>query len=219
MHKTIEPAILYFGTPVAILSTRNEDGTANLAPMSSVWWLGQSCMLGLGAASQTSENLIRTREVVINLPSAEQVAHVDRLALTTGRNPVPEYKQKIGYVYEPQKFDCAGLTPVWAHTVTPPRIAECPVQLEGVVYDYKQFGKGVNANAFEVHITRVHVDEALLVEGAPNRIDPGKWNPLIMSFREFFGLTSEKLRESRLASFPESVFARPKPQAAEAAAR
>ena len=219
MHKTIEPAILYFGTPVAILSTRNEDGTANLAPMSSVWWLGQSCMLGLGAASQTSENLIRTREVVINLPSADQVAHVDRLALTTGRNPVPEYKEKIGYRYEPAKFDCGGLSATPSVTVSAPRVAECPVQLEGIVHDWKKFGSGVNANAFEVHITRVHVEESLLVAGAPNRIDPNKWNPLIMSFREFFGLWPEKLRESRLASFPESVFARPKPQPAEAAAR
>jgi flavin reductase (DIM6/NTAB) family NADH-FMN oxidoreductase RutF len=218
MHKTIEPAILYFGTPVAILSTRNEDGTANLAPMSSVWWLGQSCMLGLGAASQTSANLIRTREVVVNLPSAAQVAHVDRLALTTGRNPVPDYKQKMGYLYEPDKFGCGELTPMWSDTVLPPRIQECPVQLEGIVHDYKPFGKNVTANAFEVHITRVHIDEDLLVEGALNRIDPHKWNPLIMSFREFFGLTG-KLHQSRLAAFPESMFARPKPQPGEAAAR
>jgi flavin reductase (DIM6/NTAB) family NADH-FMN oxidoreductase RutF len=39
-HVTIEPAILYFGTPVVLISTQNEDGTANLAPMSSAWWLG-----------------------------------------------------------------------------------------------------------------------------------------------------------------------------------
>ena len=48
MHKTIEPTILYFGTPVALVSTMNADGTPNLAPMSSAWWLGWSCMLGLG---------------------------------------------------------------------------------------------------------------------------------------------------------------------------
>src|SRR5437016_7801839 len=46
MHKTIEPTILYFGTPVALISTLNQDGTPNLAPMSSAWWLGWSCMLG-----------------------------------------------------------------------------------------------------------------------------------------------------------------------------
>ena len=38
MHQTIEPAILYFGTPVVLISTLNEDGSPNLAPMSSAWW-------------------------------------------------------------------------------------------------------------------------------------------------------------------------------------
>ncbi|MCH5861867.1 hypothetical protein MMA63_24055, partial [Salmonella enterica] len=50
---TSEPAILYFGTPVALLSTLNDDGSANLAPMSSVFWLGWRAVLGLAAASQT----------------------------------------------------------------------------------------------------------------------------------------------------------------------
>ena len=40
MHRTIEPTILYFRTPVALISTLNEDGTPNIAPMSSAWWLG-----------------------------------------------------------------------------------------------------------------------------------------------------------------------------------
>ena len=62
MHTAIEPAILYFGTPVVVIGTHNEDGSANLAPMSSVFWLGWRCMLGLGAASKTAHNLRRTRE-------------------------------------------------------------------------------------------------------------------------------------------------------------
>ncbi|MGP9689861.1 hypothetical protein ACT3TH_11950 [Psychrobacter sp. AOP22-C1-C5] len=37
MHKTIAPKVLYFGTPVALIGTLNEDGTANLAPISSIW--------------------------------------------------------------------------------------------------------------------------------------------------------------------------------------
>ena len=40
MHVMSEPNILYFGTPVVVLSTVNEDGSYNLAPMSSVFWLG-----------------------------------------------------------------------------------------------------------------------------------------------------------------------------------
>ena len=40
MHIDSEPSILYFGTPVLLISTLNEDGTVNAAPMSSAWWLG-----------------------------------------------------------------------------------------------------------------------------------------------------------------------------------
>jgi flavin reductase (DIM6/NTAB) family NADH-FMN oxidoreductase RutF len=199
MHRTIEPTILYFGTPVALISTLNEDGTPNIAPMSSAWWLGWSCMLGLGAMGKTSDNLIRTRECVINLPSEELVAHVDRLALTTGKNPVPEKKVSWGYRYEPDKFGLSGLTPMPSLDVPPPRIAECPVQMEGIVHEMRPFGKNVSANAFEVHIVRLHVDESLLVgdESRPH-IDPEKWRPLIMSFCRFFGVGDE-VHPSRLA--------------------
>lgn len=199
MHRTIEPTILYFGTPVALISTLNEDGTPNIAPMSSAWWLGWSCMLGLGSMGKTSDNLIRTRECVINLPSAEQVTHVDRLALTTGKNPVPEKKIGWGYRHEPDKFGVAGLTPSASLAVQPPRIAECPVQMEGIVHHWRPFGKNVSANAFEVHIVKLHVEESLLVEnGGRPHIDPEKWHPLIMSFCRFFGVGGE-VHPSRLA--------------------
>ena len=201
MHSTVEPTILYFGTPVALISTLNEDGSANLAPMSSAWWLGWTCMLGLGSMGKTSDNLIRTRECVINLPSIHEVSAVDRLALTTGKNPVPERKRAWGYRHEAEKFRQAGLTPVVSESVAPPRVLECPVQMEGVVHDHRPFGKNVNAIAFEIHITRLHVEESLLVEGTANErphIDPERWQPLLMSFCRFFGLGGE-VHPSRLA--------------------
>ena len=213
MHKTIEPTILYFGTPVAIISSLNEDGSPNIAPMSSAWWLGWSCMLGLGQMGQTSDNLIRTRECVINLPSVDLVEHVDRLAMTTGKDPVPEKKVGWGYRHERDKFGISGFTPVDSVAVAPPRVRECPVQMEGIVHDVRPFGKNVSANVFEVHIVKLHVDESLLVAGSdPARphIDPERWSPLIMSFCRFFGLSGE-VHPSRLAasSFMKAVAAPP----------
>ena len=199
MHKTIDPTILYFGTPVALISTLNPDGSPNLAPMSSAWWLGWSCMLGLGQMGQTSDNLIRTRECVINLPSEDLVTLVDRLALTTAKNPVPERKRQWGYRYEPNKFGMAGFTSVESESVAPPRVRECPVHMEGIVHDFRSFGKNVNANVFEVHIVKLHVDEKLLLDDGPRpHIDPARWRPLIMSFCRFFGLGGE-VHPSRLA--------------------
>jgi flavin reductase (DIM6/NTAB) family NADH-FMN oxidoreductase RutF len=76
----IEPAILYFGTPVVLIGSNNEDGSHNLAPMSSAWWVGWRCMLGLARNSKTTANMIRSGECVLNLPSADFVGAVDRLA-------------------------------------------------------------------------------------------------------------------------------------------
>ena len=104
MHRLSDPAILYFGTPVVLVSTLNEDGSANLAPMSSAWWLGKSCMLGFGARSKTPDNLRRTGECVLNLPSVHQVGAVDQLARLTGSEPVPPHKLAMGYQHERDKF-------------------------------------------------------------------------------------------------------------------
>jgi hypothetical protein len=71
--------------------------------------------------------------------------------------------------------------------------------MEGVVHDYGPFGKNVSANFFEVHITKLHVDENLLIgDGARPHIDPVRWRPLIMSFCRFFGVGDE-VHPSRLA--------------------
>lgn len=213
MHKTIEPGILYLGTPVVLISTVNEDGTYNLAPMSSAFWLGWRCVLGLGARSKTPQNMRRTGECVLNLPSVDIVDAVNRLALTTGSNPVPEGKIRRGYRHEAEKFAVSGLTATASETVAAPRVAECPVQLEARVEavhgiaddDPNQRG---NLQCFEVRVQRVHVDERILTAGERDRIDPDKWRPLIMNFQQFYGL-GPQLHESTLGTIPESAYRGP----------
>jgi flavin reductase (DIM6/NTAB) family NADH-FMN oxidoreductase RutF len=208
-----EPSILYFGTPVALISSVNPDGGANLAPMSSVFWLGWRAVLGLSAASQTAQNLLRCPEAVINLPSVDMADHVDRLALTTGSDPVPAYKEQRGYRHEAAKFVRAGLTPVPSETVRPMRAREAPVQLEARIEavhslaaeDDMLRGKLLT---FEARILRVHLHASITMDADPNRIDPDKWRPLIMSFQKFYGL-GDQVRPSTLASMPEAVYRSP----------
>ena len=210
MHRLSDPAILYFGTPVVLVSSLNEDGTPNVAPMSSAWWLGRSCLLGFSARSKTPANILRTGECVLNLPSVDQVAAVNRLARLTGSNPVPEHKVAMGYRYEPDKLGVAGLTAVESLDVAPPRIAECPVQLEAVLEGTHPIAAGDPARAgklisLEVKVLRVHLDESILMAGYPNRVDPETWRPLIMSFCQFFGL-GEIIHSSTLAEIPEDAY-------------
>jgi flavin reductase (DIM6/NTAB) family NADH-FMN oxidoreductase RutF len=214
MHATREPAILYFGTPVVVISTVNEDGSANLAPMSSAFWLGWRCVLGLAAGAQTARNLQRTRQCVLNLPSQAQVSNVDRLALTTGVDPVPPAKAARGYRHVRDKFAASGFTAEPSHVVGAPRVRECPVQLEAVVEavqgiaddDAGLRGRLLN---IEVRVVRVHLDAAIVMDGHPDRVDPDRWRPLIMSFQKFYGLGHEQLQPSALASIPEAMYRSP----------
>jgi flavin reductase (DIM6/NTAB) family NADH-FMN oxidoreductase RutF len=213
VHQTSEPSILYFGTPVVLISTENEDGSTNLAPMSSIFWLGWRCMIGLGNRSKTSENLQRTGECVLNLASEQQVAAVDRLALTTGRDPVPVLKKQRGYRTVHDKFELAGLKAVASEIVQPSRVLECPVQLEAVLVDSHEMAADSQelrqlTSCFELRIQRVHIEQSILVADQPNKIDPDLWRPLIMSFQKFYGLGSE-LYPSRLASIPEHSYRTP----------
>src|ERR1700728_4592360 len=103
MHVTSEPGILYFGTPVVLISSANEDGSANLAPMSSAFWLRWRCGIGSTATSKTTKNMISTGQCVLNLPSVDNVAAVNRLACLTGSDPVPPVKLARGYTSEKRK--------------------------------------------------------------------------------------------------------------------
>ena len=161
MHKTIEPSILYLGTPVVLIRTLNENGTYNLAPMSSVFWLGWRCILGLAAHSKTPQNMLHTRECVINLPSVNEVAAVNRLALTTGSDPVPEFKRRKGCRHEYDKFGLAQLTPMASETVAPPRVRECPVQLEAVVEATHSLLKEMACNAGLLYVLKCALNECM----------------------------------------------------------
>jgi len=213
MHKIAEPSILYFGTPVVLISTVNENDTYNVAPISSIFWLGWRCMIGISAFSKTTENLLRNKEGVLNLPSIEQAANVNALALTTGTNPVPDGKLKKGYRYVQDKFGVSGLTPGASETIAAPRVMECPVQMEVVVEDVHSLAAKDDALkgrilTLELRVQRIHLDESIIMDGHPNRVDPDKWRPLIMSFQEFYGL-GEKIHSSRLATIPETLYRTP----------
>ncbi len=206
-----EPPILYVGTPVVLISTCNEDGSPNLAPMSSAFWLGWRGVLGLDRSSKTVANMIRTSQCVLNLPSVAQADAVDRIALTTGSEVLPPHKITRGYRFEKDKFGTARLTPIASETIDPPRAAECPIQMEAVVehiYEMSENDPAFRGRRilFELRIQRVFVDPSILADGDPNRIDPDKWRPLIMSFQKLYGLSDRQAQSSRLSQIPEALY-------------
>jgi flavin reductase (DIM6/NTAB) family NADH-FMN oxidoreductase RutF len=194
--RTVEPQILYFGTPVALISSWNEDGTTNLAPISSFWALGWTMTLGLLDETKTAENLARHAECVVNLPAPSMWKMVEKLAPLTGKDPVPALKAKQ-FRTEKDKFAASGLSRRASEVVRPSRAAECPIQMEARVLSLhemggaklKELGGGIVAI---VEILRVHADESFLQDGS-DHIDPDKWSPLLYNFRHYFDLSDHEL--------------------------
>ena len=191
---SISPKILYFGTPVALITSINEDASPNLAPVSSFWALGWTITIGLLSDTKTLENLRVRPDCVVNLPSPEMWRQVETLAPLTGRNPVPDDKQEK-FRFEKDKFRAAGFSPTPSEVVSAPRVRECPVQMEAVVrkiHDLEgeaKLHKLGGGSAVEVEVVRVHVHREFILKD--NYIDPSKWQPLVYNFRHYFGLGQE----------------------------
>jgi flavin reductase (DIM6/NTAB) family NADH-FMN oxidoreductase RutF len=192
---SIQPSTLYFGTPVALVTTLDEHGTANITPMSSAWALGDRLVLGLSGESQGCINLVRAGEAVVNLPDPSLHGAIEKIARTTGRSPVPAYKQAIGYRHSADKFALAGFTRVAAREVAPPRIGQCPIQLETRLLAARPAMPGSDDDpgflVIELEVVHVHAHAAIVLDGTQH-VDTARWSPLLYVFRHYFG-TGDRL--------------------------
>lgn len=186
MKRTVEPKVLYFGTPVVLISSLNPDGSTNLAPMSSAWWLGYTAMLGMGTSAQTVKNLAVRPEIVLNLVDPAMVAALDRIALLTGSEEMSDAKRGRGYRYEPDKFAAGGLTREPSELSGLHSVAESPINLEGRIQVIHEIG-GPDSHlcSLEMKVERVRARDDLLLSN-DRYIDPLRWDPLIMKFTEYF---------------------------------
>ncbi len=192
-HIEIKPSVLYVGTPVALITTLNPDGSTNISPMSSAWALFDRVVLGMTATSQGRENAVRERQMVINFPSPDLWPKVEAIARATGRSPVPPHKAAIGYHFAPAKFEMADFTPQASALVRPPRIAECPIQFEAEVvasHDPAGAWPGDRPEAYQIvetRVLRVHAQRDVVIPGTQH-IDTARWRPLLYVFRHYFGV-------------------------------
>jgi flavin reductase (DIM6/NTAB) family NADH-FMN oxidoreductase RutF len=184
--KRIHPKILYYGTPVILLTTLNEDGTVNISPISSSWALGDNIILGIGVGGKAFENLKRHPECAINIPSPPMWGNVEKLAPFTGKNPVPEDKKKAGFSYNNKKYETSMLTPTNSKSIKPTRIKECPIQIEAKVNCVRVPDYCKDIAIVETHTIHVYAHKDILNEN--DHIDPERWSPLIYNFRHYFGL-------------------------------
>lgn len=189
ISQVIEPRILYYGMPVILLTTSSAQQVHNISVMSSSWALGHHVILGMAENGQGFRNLQDTGECVINVPDAPLWKQVMLLGRSTGSSPVPEDKQQQGYQHVADKFALAGFSSLASDLVSPPRIKECPLQLEARLLGVQPFtptarNPDPGCAVVEVEVIRVHAHQDLVVPGTQH-IDPLRWNPLFYVFRHF----------------------------------
>lgn len=210
-HSIISPSILYYGTPIVLITSENEEGPDNICAISSVFWLGHRCILGFASENKTPQNILRTGQCVVNLPDDSMARHINLLATTTGSKNVSASKLERNYRYVGDKWSVAGLSPQSSDLVRPARIKECPVQMEcelakghTLMEDFPDLKGAVVA--IELKVLRTHILDHLRMPEYPNRINPDCLRPIFMCFQEFYGFGDRKVAESTLADIDEEKY-------------
>lgn len=152
--------------PIAWVSTLAEDGSYNLAPFSyfmAVTNTPPTVAIAVnrrrGSKKDTLTNAEWSKELVLNLV-VEELA--EQMNATSAEVP-PEIDE----------FELAGLTPVPAQMVRPPRVAETPVNIECRVSQIIYLGEEASQSGLIIaHPVLWHVRDDLLTP--QNTLDPQK---------------------------------------------
>jgi flavin reductase (DIM6/NTAB) family NADH-FMN oxidoreductase RutF len=155
--------------PIAFVSSLSAKGVRNLAPFSYFMGVGPSpptvaisIIRRREELKDTARNILETGEFVINSATEEIVEQLNR----TGGDYAPEIDE----------FEITGLTPVDSVKVKPPRVAECPVQLECRVYRTLDVGDAPLISTLIVgEVVLAHVRDDLWDEAM---IQTGKLKPI-----------------------------------------
>jgi hypothetical protein len=123
---TTEPKFLYFGTPVALVSSLNEHGSTDLAPISVILGAGMDFDSRIAHRDENRGQPCAPPRMRGQFAKSRNVAErPKKLTPLTGKNPVPKLKSEQ-LRFEPRKFAAAELTPLASEVVRPARAKECP---------------------------------------------------------------------------------------------
>lgn len=171
------PATILYPVPVVLVTSIDQGGKPNII---TIAWAGTVCsmppMVGIAIRpSRYSHELItRTRELVVNMPTADQLQAVDYCGMVSGRDI--------------DKFKVTGLTPLPASRVKPPLIKECPVNMECEVRHILPLGAH---DLFVAEIVVNHIDEEVLDE--KGRVNPNRAKPLAYNGAQKYWTIAEEV--------------------------
>lgn len=147
--------------PIAVISTRNIDGSNNLAPFSFFTAVSASPMIvafspmirtSTGEFKDTVKNILREKEFVVNFCTEDNYSKVN-LASTE-------------LAYGEDEFKFSGLTPIDSEVVKAKRLLESPVHFECEFRDMLCYGNTPGSGSIITgEVKLVHVDEKIMREG------------------------------------------------------
>ena len=151
--------------PIALVSTRGENGVDNVAPLSSI---NIACvkppMLSFslstrrrkgGEKKDTLRNIEFAKEFVVNVPVVESIAEAMNKAGA-------EYPDHVS------EFTETGLTPVKADLVAACMVLESPVNFECRLVQISEFGEHPSVSSLIVgQIIRAHIKDEFFANGEP----------------------------------------------------
>lgn len=154
--------------PIAFASTVDSLGRPNLSPFSffNVFSANPPVMIFSPArrvrdnsTKHTLENVLNTKEVVINVVNYDMVQQMSLASTEYGEGE--------------NEFKKAGLTMLRSDLIQPFRVAESPVQFECKVMKVEPLGKeGGAGNLIFSEVLKIHISESIL--DANGSIDQGK---------------------------------------------
>jgi flavin reductase (DIM6/NTAB) family NADH-FMN oxidoreductase RutF len=149
--------------PIALVSTRGQNGVYNVAPLSSI---SIACvkppMLSFslstrrrkgGEKKDTLRNIEFSREFVVNVPVVESIAE----AMNKAGGEFPDHVSE---------FSETGLTPIKADIVAAPMVLESPVNFECRLVQILEFGEHPSISSLVIgEVVRAHVKDEFFVDG------------------------------------------------------
>lgn len=167
--------------PIAVVSTRNEDGSNNVAPFSFFTAVSAKPMIiafsplirtSTEEMKDTPKNIFREKEFVVNFVSEEII---DQINTTSTELP-----------YGEDEFQLAGLTPIDSEKVKAKRIKESKIHFECIYRDHLSYGDEpgcgqiITGEVVKLHISSELLDSGRIVTQSYKPVGRGAGNDWIL---------------------------------------
>lgn len=178
--------------PIAVVGTRNKDGSNNIAPFSFFNGVCSKPMIisfcpvlrtSTGEKKDTLINIERSKEFSVNFVTEPFVESINK---TSTELP-----------YGEDEFKFANLTALECKDINAPRLKESPIQFECKMRDILQYGDGSPGTGYLVtgEVIKVHIDETIYENG---RIPTDLYKPVGRGAGNDWILCNNRLQLDRL---------------------